>query len=183
MARTHRPAGTSWAAWAAWSVMLVGLGVAALAMLGVLGSGAPAPDADLHGNPHLVGPRTPPAHAPAAGAHATGGAPGEAGREPDAPADDPNWPSRIFVVPAGTGPVTGAELLAALEASGSWRFTAGEAALLEEVRAHAFEQAERGSEQPYAALAGWLKDAGYLLEQAWPQLRIVRRPDGPAAAR
>lgn len=160
--------------------MLAGLCVAALALLGLLGhSGADVHEASLHVTPERAPPEGPAPRATPAAAPPSP-EPSPAG---EAPADDPQWPSRLFVVPAGTGPVTGAELLDALEASGSWRFTADEPALLAEVRAHAFEQAGRGSQQPYAALAGWLKEAGWLLEPAWPRLRLVRRSDRPEGER
>jgi hypothetical protein len=90
---------------------------------------------------------------------------------------DPGWMSQEFLVPAGDATLSGAELIQALEASGTWKVTEGEPGTLAALRQETFQAAQRGRREPYAAVMGWLKEAGYRLETAPGELRVMRLPD------
>ena len=78
---------------------------------------------------------------------------------------------------AGQGPLKGGELVDAVEKAGPLRFRGATAADLAALRSVVFEDVDRGATAPYAAMMGWLKEAGFEVEVAYPTLTVRRRTD------
>lgn len=131
----------------------------------------------------------PPPRAPARGA---------GGRAPPAPAlprpleappapstvpDDPEWHTRPLRLPAGDGPLRGRDLIAAVEAGGPLRVRGATPADLEALARTEFTDIDRAAPTPVAALLGWLKEAGFLVEAEYPVLVVRRRTDEEPGSR
>ncbi len=154
-------------------VLLVGAGAVAWLLLG--GSGRPRGIEDA---PERRDTRPPPPAPPAR-------APDDVARVPGPPPDirepeDPEWITAPLPLPKGTGPLKGSELIAAVEAAGKVRFRGATPADLEALRVAVFEEAARDVEHPHAAMMGWLKDAGFEVEVAYPTLIVRRKAPGDA---
>lgn len=162
-----------------WVLGLAAAGIAGAVWL--LAAGVP-PDApggpgEAPGPARAGGPRLP---APAPLAPPT--AP-EGGLPPAQEPDDPEWITRPLKLPAGKGALTGAELIAAVEGAGRLRFRGRTEADLAALRQVVFADVDRAAETPYAAMMGWLKEAGYEVEVSWPHLVVRRRSDEDFAGR
>lgn len=91
--------------------------------------------------------------------------------------EDPSWPARNLPLPPGTGSLKGSELIAAIAAGGLVRLEGATPADLEALRAARFDDVDRDLAHPYAAALGWLKDAGFDVEVAYPVLVVRRRAE------
>lgn len=97
--------------------------------------------------------------------------------------EPPGWIATRLVLPKGAGSLKGSELIAAVEAGGKVRLRGATEADLEALRRAVFEDVDRAVEQPYAAMMGWLKEAGFEVEVAYPTLTVRRRTDAGWTAR
>lgn len=95
----------------------------------------------------------------------------------EAEVEPADWSARLVEVPPGAGPLSGSDLLAALGAAGSVRVRGASEAELEALRRTQFEVTERGTTVPHSAVLGWLKEAGFVVEVAYPTLIVRRRTD------
>jgi hypothetical protein len=96
---------------------------------------------------------------------------------PAEPPLDPAWITAPLPLPAGRGPLTGAELIRAVEAAGKVRIRGATDADLDALRRATFEEADRAGDWPHAAMMGWLKEAGFEAEASGPTLVVRRRTD------
>jgi hypothetical protein len=90
---------------------------------------------------------------------------------------DPEWITKPLALPEGQGPLKGTELIRAVEAGRKLRFKGATEADLEALRRAVFEDVDRTAPQPYAAMMGWLKEAGFEVEVVYPDLVVRRRTD------
>jgi hypothetical protein len=93
------------------------------------------------------------------------------------------WLTLLLELPREDGRLTGRELEEAVERGGRMRLVGATAADLDALRAVTLEIPGVTGPQPYAALVGWLKEAGFLVEADYPQLVVRRRTDDGAAER
>ena len=91
--------------------------------------------------------------------------------------EDPEWITRSLVLPEGQGPLKGSELIRAVESGRKVHFKGATEADLEALRRAVFEDVARTPAPPYSAMMGWLKDAGFEVEVAYPALIVRRRTD------
>ena len=97
--------------------------------------------------------------------------------------DDPEWITRPLKLPPGKGALKGSDLIAAVEGAGKLRFRGKTDADLEALKKAVLDDVDRETEQPYAAMMGWLKEAGFEVDVSWPQLVVRRRTDEEFANR
>src|SRR5262245_50830618 len=91
--------------------------------------------------------------------------------------EDPEWATKPLPLPEGQGPLKGSELIRAVEAGRKVRFKGATDADLEALRRAVFEDVDRAAPHPHAAMMGWLKEAGFEVEVAYPDLIVRRRTD------
>jgi hypothetical protein len=102
---------------------------------------------------------------------------------PEPEPSDPEWITRLLELPAGEGPLSGGALITAVERGGELRFAGATDADLEALRQVQLPDVDRSVAQPYAAMVGWLKEAGLLVERVGSTLVVRRRTDTDSTER
>lgn len=90
---------------------------------------------------------------------------------------DPEWATRLLELPSGTGPLAARALIEAVERQGLFSVAGASDADLEALRRVTLPEVDRSVPQPYAALTGWLKEAGFSVELVGRTLVVRQRTD------